>query len=296
VFGFTRQATSLEPLDDGRVKVACSVTDYVSGNVTSDQKIASPFYSRAKGGGTTKMSEDRFLDVVLEGVKSRLKRNVFLDSVPAIIKASFRDECEKKMAKLIPAEIIDQRIVPAFKEHGIGLEHLEQLVGRPKSMGWREHERLELRKLLTALNDGETTAKELLADLQDPEAPKESETTEAPQGGITTDDLTKDAQQKAAAQGQGARKKEEAPAKEEPAPTTKSNDLEGEWAAAREEFASGIAKATGIQMCRKLANQAREKLPEDEHEWIDQQEEARIAVIRMKRDGPKTRQGNLLDA
>jgi len=125
------------------------------------------------------MPDDRFLAVVVKGDKAKLRPDVILDNTPNIVKAMFRDACEKKLATLVAPEKVEQVIVPEFAQYGITREQLEMIVGRPAKLGWRESERLELRKIMRALKDGETTAAELLDGLQDAnghEPPK-------PQGG-----------------------------------------------------------------------------------------------------------------
>lgn len=163
VMGYTRMAENTERLPDGSMKISAILTDYAAGNITSKDRVVSPFKKR--GGKVERIEEDRFLDVVVKAEQAKLRRDVILDSTPAIVKALFRDECEKKMAELVPDEVIEQRILPAFASYGITLPHLEKLIGREKSLGWREEDRLQLRKLLNALKNEETTAKDLIADL-----------------------------------------------------------------------------------------------------------------------------------
>lgn len=164
IYGYTRLAVTEEMLPDGRVKITGVLVDYAAGNVTSDERVVSPFY-KSRQGQMVRTPEDRFLNVVVKAEKAKLRRDIILDSIPNIVKAMFRDACEKKLATLVAPEVIEQKIVPAFKQYGIGLEHLEKLIGRPKKLGWREEDRLQLRKLLTALNNGETTAEELIDDM-----------------------------------------------------------------------------------------------------------------------------------
>jgi hypothetical protein len=182
IFGYTRLATTCDIRPDGSAKITGVLVDYAAGNVTSDERIVSPYY-KSKTGAMVKTPEDRFIGVVVKAEKSKLRRDVILDSTPAIVKALFRDECEKKMLELVAPEVIEQKILPAFLERGISVEHLEKLVGRPRKLGWREEERLELRKILTALKNEETTVAELLADLDDKSS--------APTGPVKADDLTK---------------------------------------------------------------------------------------------------------
>lgn len=164
IFGYTRLAVTNEMLPNGSIKLTGTLVDYSAGNMTSDERIVSPYY-KSKDGQMVRHPEDRFLNVVVKAEKSKLKRDIILDSVPGIIKALFRDECEKKMLALVSPELIEQKVVPAFAEFGITLENLEAIIGRKLKMGWKEEDRLQLRKILSGLKSGETNAKDLLADI-----------------------------------------------------------------------------------------------------------------------------------
>ncbi|MHC4181373.1 MAG: hypothetical protein ACYSWU_28070, partial [Planctomycetota bacterium] len=188
IFGFTRLATTCEILDDGSARLTGVLVDYVAGNVTSDERVVSRQY-KTKFSGMVTIAEDRFLNVTVKGEKSKLRRDVILDSTPGIIKAMFRDACERKMLALISPEVIQQKIVPAFAQYGITPAHLDRIIGSPAALGWNKDQKLELRKILTALKNEETTPRELLADL-DGHAPTEAPAQPAG-GGATMDDLTK---------------------------------------------------------------------------------------------------------
>lgn len=173
VYGYTRLAITEELLEDGKVRLTGVLVDYAAGNMTSDQRIISPLYT-TRTGKLQKIPEDRFFNVVVKAEKAKLRRDLILDSVPNIIKATFRDACEKKLAALVAPEVVEQKIMPAFAEFGIMPEHLDLIVGRPHRLGWKEEERIGLRKLLTALRNGETSPQEILDGLiqeKKPEVP-----------------------------------------------------------------------------------------------------------------------------
>lgn len=167
VFGYTRMATTCELLPNGDARITGVLVDYAAGNMTSDERIVSPMY-KSYSGGMVRTPLDRFLNVVVKAEKSKLRRDVILDSVPGIVKALFRDECEKKLQQLVSAELIEQKVLPAFLEYGITLEHLEEIIGRKFAMGWKEEDRLQLRKILTALKNEETTVEEVLDGIREP--------------------------------------------------------------------------------------------------------------------------------
>lgn len=182
IFGYTRLATTCDIRPDGTAKLTGILVDYAAGNVTSDERIVSPFY-KAKGGAMTRTPEDRFINVVVKAEKAKLRRDVILDSTPGIVKAMFRDMCEQKMIDLVSPEVVEQKIIPAFAEYGITQAHLDKIIGRQVSLGLKEQDRLRLKQILTALKNEETTVRELLADLDD------KEPTTKPTGPVTAADL-----------------------------------------------------------------------------------------------------------
>jgi hypothetical protein len=184
VYGYTRLATKTDLIEDDKVRITGTVVDYASGNITTDERIVSPWY-KAKTGQMTKTPEDRFLNVVVKAEKSKLRRDIILDNTPAMVKTAFRDYCEQKNGTLVTQEEIDQKIIPAFATFGLTPAHLDKIIGTPRSAGWTEEHRLQLRKILVALKQDETTVRELLDGLEaKPKAP------ETPRGGATLADLT----------------------------------------------------------------------------------------------------------
>jgi hypothetical protein len=186
IYGYTRLATTSEMQPDGTCKISGVLVDYAACNITSDERIVTPWY-KSQSGQMTKTPEDRFLNVVVKAEKAKLRRDVILDSVPNIVKAAFKDLCETKLEELITPEVVEQKIIPAFAEYGITEEHLCKIVGRSKSLGWREQDRLQLKKLLTALRNEETTVREILSELNG--GPKQNGTTTAASGAASAGDL-----------------------------------------------------------------------------------------------------------
>lgn len=187
-YGFNRMTTSAEVLDDGSVRLSGTFVDYASGTFTSDQRIVSPFYTdRHKR--QQRIAADRFLGVVVKAEKSKLRRDVILDSVPAFVKAAYRDACERKLAELVTPEIIAQEILPRFAEQGVTADMLDALIGKPHRMGWSEADRVRCRTIYAALQSGETTVAELLADIAPPQ--QAAPATAPPAGAVSSDDLTR---------------------------------------------------------------------------------------------------------
>jgi len=107
-YGYTRLSTQAEQMENGNVRLTGTIVDYAAGNLTSDERIVSPYY-KSRGGGTVKTPMDRFLNVVVKAEKAKLVRDVILSNTPGIVKAMFRDICEKKAKDEVAPEVIDQR-------------------------------------------------------------------------------------------------------------------------------------------------------------------------------------------
>ena len=192
IYGMNRLATSTEELPDGKVRVSGTFIDYATGTMTSDERIVSPWYkSRYGNGGMERVPEDRFLNVTVKAEKSKLRRDLILDAVPAITKAMYRDLCEKKIAETVTEGVIEETVLPALAKHGLSAEQVESLVGRPRSMGWTNADFVMLKKLNASLKTGETTAAELLNRLQDSEQPPAKSAPPSAQGAVSGDDLAK---------------------------------------------------------------------------------------------------------
>lgn len=167
IFGYNRLAVTMKMQEDGKARISATFIDYSSGIMTTDERVVSPYYTTWDK-KAAKTPEDRFINVVVKAEKAKLRRDVILDSVPAFIKAAYRDSCEKKLAALITPERIEKEIIPNFATLGLSRDDLEtRIIGRPISLGWTEGDRLKLRQIYAALKDGETTVAELLADPDD---------------------------------------------------------------------------------------------------------------------------------
>lgn len=184
VYGYTRLAVTQEMTDDGKAIITGTLVDYAAGNFTSDQRIVSPWYmSRHKQ--LERHPEDRFLNVLVKAEKSKLRRDVILDSVPNMVKAAFRDYCETKLEQILKPEFIENKIIPYFKSKNISTEQLEKIIGRTRVMGWTQADMVQLRKIKSALENEETTVSELLDGLENdrPSSPPEGKFNVRSNGG-----------------------------------------------------------------------------------------------------------------
>ncbi len=190
IFGYTRLATTTEVQEDGKARITGVLVDYAAGNITSDERVVSPFY-KTRDGTMTRQPEDRFLNLTVKSEISKLRRDVILLSTPNIVKACFKDACEQKIRGLISDEVIEQKIIPAFAAFGITPDKLDKIIGRPHALGWKEEQRLECRKILSALKNEETTVAELLAGLGDDNGAAPAAGKTAPKSaGVTMADST----------------------------------------------------------------------------------------------------------
>lgn len=189
IYGYNRLSMTTEEVEGGKVKISGVFVDYATGSMTADSRIVSPFYTdRFKK--IQRHPEDRFLNVLVKAEKAKLTRDLILNSVPNVLKAAFRDSCEKKLASLISEERIKSEILPWFASKGLTQAALEAIIGRPAAMGWTEEDRSKLRQIASALKNEETTVAELLADLKE-EADQNETKSNTNGGAVSGADLTK---------------------------------------------------------------------------------------------------------
>lgn len=300
IYGFTRLATTTEMLDDGRAKVTGSLTDYAAGNVTSDERIVSQYY-RARDGRMTLIPEDRFLNVVVKAEKAKLRRDVILDNTPNIVKAAFRDACENRLKMLVSPEEVAQKIIPAFGQYDITKEHLEAIIGRTAKQGWTEEDRLQLRKMLSALKNGETSKAELLQDL-DVDSRTRSSTPPSSSGPVTADALAGESppvQDSKPAEDETARDGEVEV--EDPTAQQSETDMVAEsmkqYSARIREARERMLAATTLKTVKQIVDSYREECPDEVNMVISGWGDKRIAQLRRARSGkgdPDSKQGELL--
>lgn len=163
IYGYNRLAVNMSMSPDGTATISCTFVDYAACQMTSDERVVSPHY-KTKEGEMKRTPVDRFINVVVKAEKSKLRRDMILDSIPNEIKAAYRDACEKKLLGMVTPEKIMKEVVPAFATLGVSLPMLEKIVGRTVDMGWTESDRLSLKKIYTGLKNGETTVADLMAD------------------------------------------------------------------------------------------------------------------------------------
>lgn len=168
-YGYNRIRASVSLIDDDHAKIEATFTDFQTGRIWQDDCIVSKWYtaSKARGGGRVRHDDDRFHNTVAKAAKSKVIREVICRSVNPALKAWFKNECEKVLSKTLKPEDAD-KIIAAWKAIGVGLEKLEQLVGKPLAMGWLASDQVRLRTLYVGVRDNETTIESLLGIDQSP--------------------------------------------------------------------------------------------------------------------------------
>lgn len=185
-YGYNRLQIDMEMLPDGKVILSGTFVDYAAGSMTSDQRVVSPFYT-GRDKIVKRTPEDRFLNVVVKAEKAKLRRDLILDSIPGVIKAMYRDKCDEIAGALVPDQIIEQKIIPAFQKFGLTLGHLERIVGKTKSQGWTGDDNKLLVGILNGLKSGENTVAELLRDITPPAPGSASDPHRAATGDVLKD-------------------------------------------------------------------------------------------------------------
>ena len=162
-YGYNRIRASVAIVDDNHVKIEATFTDFQTGRIWQDDCIVSKWYTaaKAKGGGRVRYDDDRFHNTVAKAAKSKVIREVICRSVNPALKAWFKNECEKVLAKSLKPEDMD-KIVDAWRGLGATLEQIEKIVGKPRAMGWLASDQLRLRTLYVGVRDGEQTLESLL--------------------------------------------------------------------------------------------------------------------------------------
>lgn len=165
VYGYNRVQTAVSPLDANSVYVEATFIDYQNGRVWRTKGILSKFYTKAKnkGGGQSRIPEDRFNSVTVKAEASRQAREAITRCINSGLKAWFENECRKRQQQMLtPGKVAE--IVESFRDKGVTLEQLDTLIGRPKSMGWTNADKALLANTWNAIKDGETTIDQVIAD------------------------------------------------------------------------------------------------------------------------------------
>lgn len=157
-WGYNRIEQTVEPIDDDRVRVTATFTDFQTGRIWRDSGIVSKWY-KDRYGKMTKHNDDRFFNVVLKAELSKRVREAVMRSVPPGVRSELQNLAEQMVARLLTDEVVE-KIVASFRSIGVSLAQLENLLGKPIAKGWTTDDRVTLQQVFTAIRDGETTVGE----------------------------------------------------------------------------------------------------------------------------------------
>jgi hypothetical protein len=164
--GYNRLASSTQKVGDGLFKVTAIFTDYARGVIRSEEDLVSQ-WKKDRSGSLYKEDEARFVDMTLKAAKSKTKRNAVRDALPFELRQAYEMKAMEVAPKFLTPEKI-KAIVEAFEEQGITIGELNNLLRREKTDKWTASDAETLRGIWTALENGEMTVDELLAECRRP--------------------------------------------------------------------------------------------------------------------------------
>jgi hypothetical protein len=157
-WGYNRIEQTVEPIDDDRVRVTATFTDFQSGRIWRDSGVVSKFY-KDRYGKMARHNDDRFYNVVLKAELSKRVREAIMRSVPPGVRSELQNLAERMVARLLSNETVE-KIVGSFAGIGVSLAQLENLLNKQIQKGWTTEDRMTLQQVFTAIRDGETTVGE----------------------------------------------------------------------------------------------------------------------------------------
>lgn len=171
-WGYNRIEQTVEPIDDDRVRVTATFTDFQTGRIWRDSGIVSKWY-KDRFGKMSKHNDDRFYNVILKAELSKRVREAVMRSVPPGVRSELQNLAERMVAKLLSDDVVE-KIVASFSGIGVSLAQLENLLNKPISKGWTTEDRVTLQQVFTAIRDGETTVAEAFGNQAKTESTKVS--------------------------------------------------------------------------------------------------------------------------
>ncbi len=164
--GYNRLHQDAEQLSEGIWKVSAVFVDYSRGVIRSDSDLVSQ-YRTGRGGTKYKEEDQKFLEMTIRAAKSKTGRNAVGKALPFELRQAY----EQKAMEVAPKTLTPQKIkeiVEAFEGQGVTLGDLNTLLRRDKADKWTKEDAETLRGIWTALENGEMTVDELLAECRRP--------------------------------------------------------------------------------------------------------------------------------
>lgn len=156
-YGYNRVRIDVTPVDEDTVKVEATFTDYQGGRIWQDGGIVSKWTTN-RWGKTERIPDDRFYNLVVKAEGSRRCREVITRSINAGLKAWFWAEVDKTLAATLTPEAVN-KIIAGFARKKVSKQMIEDLLGRSAD-AWTEDDRMLLKGIWQAIEDGETTVDE----------------------------------------------------------------------------------------------------------------------------------------
>lgn len=165
-YGYCKVRTAMEDIDDDRVRLTASFTDYAKGRVWDESTIITKVFKK-RNGTFGRTPDDRFYNVIVRAAMSKLVRECILRTVHPGLKAELFDAADR----IISASLTDdnaKRIVEKFAELGVSQSQIEHLVGPmlgpDGGVKWTIENRKTLLGVYAAIESNETTIREAFGD------------------------------------------------------------------------------------------------------------------------------------
>lgn len=159
VYKYNRVRADVTLIDDTRVKVEATFTDFQNGRIWQDAGICSRKFKDANG-QMQEHDEARFYNTVVKAEVSRHLREVITRSIPPGLRGELQEICERKSSAALTPEKME-KIIEYFGERGVSLAQLETYIGRTFGQGWTEEDRIDLLGIQNALKDNELSIDEV---------------------------------------------------------------------------------------------------------------------------------------
>ena len=153
-YKYNRVRTDVADIDGDKVRIEATFVDYQSGRLWQDATVLSKVI-RKKDGGSYRIPDDRFYNVVVQARKSILIRECVNRTIPPGVRAAIEEAAEEAMMKTVDDAKI-KKILAAFAQWQVNQAMLEKFLGKPlKNMNTEDHKVLV--GLYVGIRDGETS-------------------------------------------------------------------------------------------------------------------------------------------
>lgn len=160
VCGYNRIYADVEIIDQNTVKVTATYTDFQRGRIYRDVSLVSRIFKKYNGQTEVK-ADDRFYGMDIPAAKSRVIREAVNRSLPAGVKAWFRERCDAISEGLASKETLTKALA-AWQAIGVTEQQLEGVTSLP-SKNWKSREFAMLRTMYMQIKNNEETVESLFS-------------------------------------------------------------------------------------------------------------------------------------